>query len=120
MIQILHNNRCSKSRCTLEYLNDNEIEHEVVNYLEKDWTVASLKELVAMLQIPAKDLVRKNEKIFKEQFKDKEFSEEEWIKIMVAHPSLIERPIVIKDGKAVIGRPIEKVYELLGGNHPIK
>lgn len=65
-----------------------------------------------MLGIPAKDLIRKNEAIFKEQFKGKELSEDEWINAMVEYPKLIERPIVVKGEKAVIARPTENIDQL--------
>jgi len=68
---------------------------------------------VSLLKIPAKDLIRKNESIYKENYKGKELSEEEWIKVMINHPKLIERPIVIKDNDAVLGRPPENVLSLL-------
>ncbi len=108
-----HNPRCRKSRETLEFLKEKGIEPELFFYLKTPPTFEELKEVVRKLGIKPYDLIRKNEKIFKENFKGKEFSDDEWIKIMTENPKLIERPIIIKEDKAVIGRPKEKVLELL-------
>lgn len=114
-ITIFHNPRCGKSRDTLKLIQgkitDDEI--NIVKYLEQPPSEKELKEVLGMLGIKADKLVRKNEQIWKDNFKGKEFSEEELIKVMVNNPKLIERPVVIKDGKAIIGRPPEKVQTLL-------
>lgn len=112
-ITIYHNNRCSKSRCALQLLEEQGIEHEVRYYLENAPDKKELKELLKKLNMKAFDLIRKNEAIFKENYKGKELSEEEWIEAMIEHPRLIERPILIKGDRAVIGRPTEKVEEFL-------
>jgi len=111
-MQIFHNPRCRKSRETLELITDQGIEPEIILYLDKPPTQKRLKEILAMLNISAAKLVRKSEPAYKENFKGKELSEAEWIKAMILHPKLIERPIVIKDNKAVLGRPPENVTEL--------
>ncbi len=113
MIKIYHNNMCSKSRAALNLLKDNNEEIEIQEYLKEVPSKAELKEILKMLQMKPLDLIRKNETIFKENYKDKNLSDEEWIDIMLENPVLIERPIVVKDGKAAIGRPIEKIIELL-------
>ncbi len=112
-MKIFHNPRCSKSRQTLALIEEKEQAVEIVEYLKTPPTAAELKEILALLQIPASSLIRKGEAIFKEEFKGKELSEEAWIEAMVTYPKLIERPIVITDKTAVIGRPPEKVLELL-------
>lgn len=104
---------CSKSRAALNLLKDNNEEIEIQEYLKEVPSKAELKEILKMLQMKPLDLIRKNETIFKENYKDKNLSDEEWIDIMLENPVLIERPIVVKDGKAAIGRPIEKIIELL-------
>ncbi len=112
-MKIYHNPRCGKSRDTLNILLDKGIEVEVVEYLKDVPTKAELQSLINKLGISAEDLVRKNEAIYKELYKGKSMSESEWIDAMIAEPKLIERPIVVKDDQAVIGRPPEKVLEIL-------
>ncbi|WP_028889298.1 arsenate reductase (glutaredoxin) [Tenacibaculum ovolyticum] len=113
MIKIYHNNRCSKSRCGLEILENSGKEFEVVKYLENIPTENELKEIINLLNISPIQLVRKNEKIWKEVFKGKELSDSDVIKAMVDNPKLIERPIVINGTKAVIGRPSENILEII-------
>ena len=112
-MKIYHNARCSKSRNCYNLLTEKGIEFETIEYLKTPLTKEDLTELLTKLNIPAKELIRKGEADFKENFKGKELSEEQWIDAMVAFPRLIERPIVVKGNKAVIGRPIEKVIDLL-------
>lgn len=109
---IYHNPRCSKSRESLCYLQEKGVEIEIKEYLKDAPDIQELAELLAMLKIPAIDLIRKNEPIFKEKYADKQYSNEQWIKVMHENPILIERPIVIKGNKAEIGRPLQKVIDL--------
>lgn len=109
---ILHNPRCSKSREAFNLLTDKDESFEVCDYLN-GITVDYLKEIVGLLGIKPFDLLRKKEEIYISNYKGKDFSDDEWIQIMVENPKLIERPIVIKDGKAAIGRPLEKIIEIL-------
>ncbi len=112
-ITIYHNPRCSKSREALGLLEAQNADVEVVKYLETPPSKEKLKDLLKMLGISARKLMRTKEAIYKElALKDVE-DEEKLIEAMAAHPKLIERPVVIKDGKAAIGRPIEKIVELL-------
>lgn len=113
MIKIYHNNRCSKSRCGLEILEESGKDFEIVKYLENTPTKEELNEIISLLGISPIDLVRKNEKIWKDNFKGKELSESEIISAMIEYPKLIERPIVINGNKAVIGRPPEKIAKIL-------
>jgi len=113
MIKIYHNNRCSKSRCALAVLEESGQDFEVVNYLEAVPTVAELTGIVEKLGIKAEDLVRKTETVYKEKYKGKILSEPEWILAMVENPMLIERPILVSGDRAVIGRPTEKVNDIL-------
>ncbi len=112
-MKIYHNPRCSKSRQGLKILQDAGKEVEIVEYLKTPPTVDELKDIVKKLGMPAEKLIRKNEAIFKENFKDKSFSDDKWIKIMVENPKLIERPIVVGGDRAVLGRPPENIRELL-------
>jgi arsenate reductase len=113
MIKIYHNNRCSKSRCGIEILENSGKDFEVVKYLENTPTETELKEIISLLNISPIQLVRKSEKIWKEEFKGKELSDAEVIKAMIDNPKLIERPIVINGNKAVIGRPPESILDII-------
>ena len=113
MIKILHNNRCSKSRCGLELLEKSGKPFEIIKYLEDTLSAKELKEIIILLGIKPIDLVRKNESIWKTAFKDKNLSDDQIIDAMVKNPKLIERPIVINGNKAVIGRPTEKISEII-------
>ncbi len=110
---IYHNPRCSKSRQALAILNDNNVEVEIKEYLKETPTEEELKLLLNKLHLKPVDIVRKDEKIFKEKFKGMELNDWEWIKILIENPILIQRPIIIKGNKAIIGRPPELVKELL-------
>lgn len=113
MTTIYHNPRCSKSRETLEILEQKEEQVKIVRYLEEVPSKLELRSLIKMLGITASDLVRKNEPIWKEQYKGKDLSDAEILAAMVVHPKLIERPIVVKNGRAVIGRPPEIINTIL-------
>lgn len=113
MITIYHNPRCSKSRqCNLmlEKLNE---KVQIINYINTPFNYETLSDLIQLLDIKPIDLVRKNEVVWKEKFKGKKLSDVEIIKAMISHPKLIERPIVVKNDKAAIGRPIENVLKIL-------
>ena len=112
-MKIYHNPRCSKSRQGLAILQDAQVEVEIINYIKNPISFKDLGNIIDKLDIPAIDLVRKNEAIWKENFKNKTLSEKEVIEAMVAFPKLIERPIVVDHNSAVIGRPPEKIKELL-------
>ncbi|AUC84571.1 arsenate reductase (glutaredoxin) [Polaribacter sp. ALD11] len=113
MIKIYHNPRCSKSRQGLEILENSKKEFEIVKYLEEIPSEEALKEIIKLLGITPIQLVRKTEKVWKEEFKGKELSDTEIIKAMLNHPKLIERPIVINNNKAVIGRPPEAILSII-------
>jgi arsenate reductase len=112
-MKIYHNPRCSKSRQTLALLQEKGADVEIVEYLNNIPSKEELKSLIGYLGIEPLALVRKNESVWKENFKGKELSEEEILDAMLAHPKLIERPIVVKQKKAVLGRPPENVLSLL-------
>ncbi len=108
-----HGTRCSKSRDSFKLLSENGESFETIEYLKTPLNGQDIAELLGMLNIPAKALIRKGEQDFKDHFKGKELSESEWIEAMVKYPKLIERPIVVKGNRAVIGRPIENVVDLI-------
>lgn len=109
---IYHNNRCSKSREALNLLQEQGADIEIREYLKVPPSEQELTALLDLLGMQAEELIRKGEALYKEQFKNKSFSNTEWIRILAENPVLIERPIVIKNNKAVIGRPPVKVLDL--------
>lgn len=113
MIKIYHNNRCSKSRNGLEIVEQSGKPFAVVKYLEDVPSEKELKDIIKLLNIKPIDLVRKNEAIWKADYKGKDLSDAEIIKAMVENPKLIERPIVINGNKAVIGRPPEAILDII-------
>ena len=113
-VTIYHNPRCSKSRQTLQLLQEKGIEPEIVRYLETPPDAAQLRSVLKMLGIGPRELMRTKEKEYKESGADNpELDDEQLIALMVAHPKLIERPIVVSEGRAAIGRPPESVLEIL-------
>ena len=113
-ITILHNPRCTKSRATLNMLRDKGIEPTIIEYLENPPTTSEFKEILAKLGLGPRDVIRKGEKIYKQlELADTALSDTALITAMVGNPILIERPIVINGEKAVLGRPPEKVMEIL-------
>lgn len=113
MIKIYHNNRCSKSRCGLEILEKSGKPFETVKYLEDTLSAKALKEIIALLGIKPIDLVRKNEAIWKSDYKGKTLTDSEIIEAMVKNPKLIERPIVVNGDEAVVGRPPELILDII-------
>ncbi len=113
MIQIYHNPRCTKSRQGLQALQNSGVKFEVIKYLEDIPSKEELKQILEKLKISAENLVRKNEAIWKEKYRGQSLSDDEILEAMIANPKLIERPIVIKGNKAVIGRPTERIIDLL-------
>ena len=113
MIQILHNPRCGKSRAGLKLLQEKGIEPEIIKYLDNTPSAKEFKSILKKMGAKPADVLRKNEAIYKESYKGKELSDDEWIKVMVKNPKLIERPIVINGDKAVLGRPAEEIGKIL-------
>ncbi len=112
-MKIYHNPRCGKSREGLAILQAYKLPFEIINYIETPLSETELAEIIKLLGIPPIDLVRKNEAIWKENYKGKSMSDTEIIAAMAANPKLIERPIVINNRKAVIGRPPELIKSIL-------
>jgi arsenate reductase len=110
-MKIYHNPRCAKSRETLALIEKKGVKPEIIEYLKELPTKDELKNILSFLGISAAQLIRKGEPVFKEKFKGKTLSEEQWIDAMIENPKLIERPIVIEGNKAVLGRPPENVLD---------
>ncbi len=113
MIKIYHNPRCRKSREGLAILENSGKEFEIVRYLENVPDKEEMAAILEALQLSPEAIIRKNEAIWKEKFKGRDLSEEELIDAMISNPKLIERPIVVKDGLGVVGRPPENIKQLL-------
>jgi len=114
MFKILHNPRCRKSREVLKLLQERGIDPVVIEYLKTPLNKKQIEEIVSFLnEMDFKKLIRKNELIYKEKYKNKILSKSDLIQAIVQDPILLERPIVIKDKKAIIGRPPENVLDLL-------
>ncbi|MEX2474010.1 arsenate reductase (glutaredoxin) [Marinobacter sp.] len=111
--RIFHNPRCSKSRQTLELLVERGLEPEIIRYLETPPTAQELRQILSVLGMEPRQLMRKGEQEYRDQNLDNnELSDQELIRAMVATPKLIERPIVIRGDKAALGRPPENVLTL--------
>lgn len=116
MLKIYFKSTCATCKTTLALLKDNVDEKpEIVEYLVDVPSQKEIKEILQLLNIKAEQLVRKKESLYKEKYEGKKISNKEWIKILSENPILIERPIVVIDGKAIIARPPEKALELLKG-----
>jgi len=112
-IIVYHNPRCSKSRQALSFLDQKGLNYTIIDYLKNPVSEQELKLILKKLRINAASLIRKGEADFKQNFKGKNLSEEEWVLAMVNFPKLMERPIVIKGNQAVIARPDDRIETLL-------
>ena len=112
MITIYHNTRCKKSRAGLQFLQSKTNDFKIIEYLKTQLTEAELKDLLMRLNKKPQEMIRTQEVVYKQNFKGKNFTEEEWVKIMVENPKLIKRPIVVNGAKAVWGDPAEEIEKL--------
>lgn len=112
-VRIYHNNRCSKSRAACQLIAEKGIDAEIVDYLKTPPSHEELRELLRKLGMRPSELVRRGEAVFKEHYAGCSLSDHEWLEALLTHPILIERPIVVRGDRAVLGRPPEKVLELL-------
>jgi len=114
MLKVYFKPNCATCQTALKLIKVNtEEELDLIEYLVETPSEKEIKEILKMLGMKAEQLVRKKEHLYKDKYEGKKISESEWIKIMVKNPILIERPIVVKDGKAIIGRPIERILDIL-------
>ena len=112
-MQLYHNPRCGTSRKALKYLEEKGIQPELRLYLKEPFTLQELTKVVDLLGVSPIELVRKNEQVYKDEMKGKEFSDSEVLEMMLTNPKLIQRAILVNNGKAVVARPIEKMDEIL-------
>ncbi len=114
MLKIIHNPRCRKSREALTLLHQRQLSPIVIEYLKNPLKKKQIEELLSLLkQSDFEKIIRKNESIYKEKFKNKILSKSDIVEALIEHPILLERPIVMKDKKAIIGRPPENILDLL-------
>lgn len=113
MITIYHNPRCSKSRAGLKHLENKTSDFEIRKYLKDPLTEEELRKLLTKLNKKPQEIVRTQEQMYKKELKGKNFNEDEWIRILIENPRLIQRPVVEGKYKAVIGNPPENIDELL-------
>ena len=118
MIKIYHNPRCRKSREGLQLLKESKQGYKIIEYLKETLSFDELKSIINLLGITTLELIRKNESIWKKNYKGKELTNDEVIRAMTEHPKLIERPIVSGVTKAVIGRPIDNLIEFVNSIKP--
>ena len=112
-MKIYHNPRCRKSREGIKYLESKKINFEVIDYIKNNLSSKQIRNILKKLQLKPIELVRKNEAIWKEKYKAKDFTDDQLIKILSNEPKLIERPIIVSEKLAVIGRPAENIDKLL-------
>jgi arsenate reductase len=113
-MKIYHNPRCSKSRCALEWLQENKFDVTVVDYQKAPLTVEELRTVLQALNMRPEALMRKNEEEYTQHIQGKNLSDDEMIVKMIEFPKLMERPIIVWGNQAVIARPLEKLEEALG------
>lgn len=113
MYIIYHNPRCKKSREALEYLEIKNIDYEVILYLENNLSLVEIKNLLNKLKIHPKEIVRMQEQVWKENFKNKDLNSNQYYKILTNYPKLIERPIVTYLNNGVIAKPIENLKKFI-------
>ena len=112
-ITLYHNPRCAKSRDTLAIIEEHGIEPAIIEYLKTPPTKEELRAILKKLGMKAEQIVRKGEPVFKEKVAGKSLTDDQWLDVLAKNPILIERPIVVRGAAAVIGRPPERVRELL-------
>lgn len=113
-LRIYHNARCSKSRAACSLVAERGLDAEIIDYLQTPPSVAELRDLLRKLGMAPSELVRRGETVFKEHYAGRVLTEEDWLEALAMHPILIERPLVVCGDRAVVGRPPERVLDLLG------
>lgn len=112
-MKIFHNPRCAKSRAGLDYLKGKNVEPEICDYLKTGLKIEDIKEILLKTNLKPVDLVRTQEEYYKKELKGKNFTDDEWVKIILENPKLLKRPIVVDRLKAVIAIPAESIDLLI-------
>jgi len=113
MFTIYHNPKCAKSRAGLNYIKEKGLEYQVIEYMKNILSRKELKDLLMKLNKGPKEIIRTQEDVYKEKFRNKNFTEEEWITILLENPKLIQRPIVVSGYKAVLAQPVDEIEKLM-------
>lgn len=113
ILKIYHNPRCKKSREGLNYLQTKTSDFTIVEYLKVGLSEEILKEIMLKSNLKANELVRSQEEVFKKELKGRKFNDDEWIKIIIENPNLLQRPIVVGKHKAILAQPANKIDEIL-------
>ncbi|KQT18642.1 arsenate reductase [Chryseobacterium sp. Leaf404] len=109
ILKVLHNGNCSKSKAVLEYLDENGVPFEIIDLIEDPLSALEIKTLLKKLNHSVHELIRKNDRLYLENYAGKQLSDDEWIEVLRQNPALIQRPILIKGEVAMLGRPVENV-----------
>ena len=112
-MKVYYNPRCRTCRDSLGILNEHKQSFTVIDYLKNPITKRDLKKIIKLLGVSAHDLIRTKDKIYKDLYADKELSENQCVDLLIKHPTLMQRPIIVKNNQAIIGRPAVKVLDLL-------
>lgn len=113
MFTIYHNPKCAKSRAGLNYIKEKGLEYQVIEYMKDILSRKELKDLLMKLNKSPKEIIRTQEDVYKEKFRGKNFTDEEWITILIENPKLIQRPIVVTGYKAILAQPADEIEKLL-------
>ena len=113
MLKIYHNPRCSKSRAALAYLEEKGLKPEIRLYLKEPYTVEEMEDVLKRMNKEPQEIIRTQEKLFKSDYKNKMFNHDEWIKILLDSPELIQRPVVVSNNKAIFAVPVEEMEAIL-------
>ena len=112
-MKIYHNPRCSKSRNALKLIHEKGFEIDVIEYLKTPLNANQLSSLIKLLGLTPEEIVRKNEDVFKKEFKGKDLTEEQWLEALISNPKLIQRPIITTQKKGIIGRDENELSKFL-------
>jgi arsenate reductase len=110
-VTIWHNKNCSTSKKMLDWLTTNFKEVKIRLYTQEIPSIEELKELISLMNVDIKGIIRTKDKVFQNEFKDKDLTKEEWLEALHNNPTMIERPIIIFDDKAIMGRPVDEAIE---------
>jgi len=113
MFTIYHNPKCAKSRAGLNYIKEKGLEYQVIEYMKDILSRKELKDLLMKLNKSPKEIIRTQEDVYEEKFRSKNFTDEEWITILIENPKLIQRPIVVTGYKAILAQPADEIDRLL-------